>query len=75
MDDTATSPSARLTVNHCCETSRLERQLLARAYQHVFPEVRRSLADSLIKPPTMSSGLSALQQPPGWRQEDMHVAM
>jgi hypothetical protein len=33
------------TVIRCCEASRLQGQLLARAYQRVFPEVRRPLGE------------------------------
>jgi hypothetical protein len=49
MDDPATCPSAQLTVSRGCETSRLQGQLLARAYQHIFPEVCRSVANPVLK--------------------------
>ena len=75
MDDPATSPSDRLTVSHCCETSRLERQLLARVYQLIFPEVRRSLADPAVQAIGDDPRLAALQRPPARRQENGHVAM
>jgi hypothetical protein len=55
MDDHTTSPPMPWTVSRYCEVSRLQRQLLARAYQHVFPEVRRPLVDSRIKPPAANS--------------------
>lgn len=38
MDDLTTSPPAPWTVSRACEASRLQGQLLARAYQHVFPQ-------------------------------------
>jgi hypothetical protein len=34
---------ARWSVVRLCESSRHQRQLLAQAYQQVFPQVRRSL--------------------------------
>jgi hypothetical protein len=55
MDDHTTSPQMPCTVSRCCEVSRLQGQLLARAYQRVFPEVRRPLVDSRIKPPAANS--------------------
>jgi len=53
MDDPPISPSVQLTVIRCCETSRLQGQLLARAYQHLCPEVRRPLVDPLVGPLAM----------------------
>jgi hypothetical protein len=41
MDGHTIPPSPPCTVIRTCETSRLQRQLLARAYQQVCPEVRR----------------------------------
>jgi hypothetical protein len=64
MDDPPTSPLVQLTVSRCCETSRLQGQLLARAYQHLYPEVRRPLVDPLIGPLAMaasSAGATAAQ--------------
>ena len=49
MDDPANYSSAPLTVSRSCEASRLQGQLLARAYQRIFPEVRRSLANAIPK--------------------------
>lgn len=43
MDDGTTPPPARYVVTHACEPIRLQGQLLARAYQQVFPEVRRAV--------------------------------
>jgi hypothetical protein len=51
MDDLTTSPPAPCTVSRACEASRLQGQLLARAYQHVFPQVRRPIVDRTINPP------------------------
>jgi hypothetical protein len=45
MDDLTRSPPAPRTVSRTCEASRLQGQLLARAYQLIFPEVRRPLVD------------------------------
>jgi len=55
MDDQATSPPARWTVSRECETSRLQGQLLARAYQHVFPQVRRRIIDPVARPSATDS--------------------
>lgn len=51
MDDLTTSPPARWTVSRACEASRLQGQLLARAYQHVFPQVRRPIVDRTTPSP------------------------
>lgn len=51
MDDLTTSLPAPWTVRRGCEASRLQGQLLARAYQQVFPEVRRPLVDRTIATP------------------------
>jgi hypothetical protein len=48
MDDGTTPPPARCVVTHACEPSRLQGQLLARAYQQVFPEARRSLPGRFV---------------------------
>lgn len=50
MDDHTASPSTPYTVSRSCEASRLGGQLLARTYQQVFPEVRRSLVDPKARP-------------------------
>ena len=55
MDDLTTSRPAPWAVSRTCETSRLEGQLLARAYQHVFPQVRRSIVDRTIEPVLLQS--------------------
>ena len=55
MDDLTNSPPVRWTVSRECETSRLQGQLLARAYQHVFPQVRRPIVDYTINPPAIPS--------------------
>jgi len=55
MDDLTSSPPAPWTVSRCCEASRLQGQLLARAYQRIFPQVRRPLVDRTITPPAVHS--------------------
>jgi hypothetical protein len=51
MDDHTMPPSTPLPLIRCCETSRLHSQLLARAYQQVCPEIRRSLQESHAREP------------------------
>lgn len=69
MDDPPTRLSALLTVSRSCEASRLQGQLLARAYQHAFPEVRRSLANPVVKssatPPRVAGISSATRMAAG----------
>ncbi len=55
MDDHPTSLSAQLTVSRCCETSRLGGQLLSRAYEQLFPQVRRPLAGAAGGSPAVIS--------------------
>jgi hypothetical protein len=55
MDDLTSSPPARLTLSRECEASRLQGQLLARAYQHLFPQVRRPIVDRAITSPVTHS--------------------
>jgi hypothetical protein len=43
MDDRTVPPPASCTLIRSCEPSRLQRKLLARAYQQLCPEVRRCL--------------------------------
>jgi hypothetical protein len=43
MDDRVNPPSARCLLVRSSEVSRLQGQLLARAYRQVCPEVRRAL--------------------------------
>jgi hypothetical protein len=59
MDDDTTPPAGRAArtprtprcvVTHACEPSRLQGQLLARAYQHVLPEARRRLCGRVDAP-------------------------
>jgi hypothetical protein len=45
MDDRTTPPPASCALIRSCEPSRLQRQLLARAYQQLCPQVRRRLHD------------------------------
>jgi hypothetical protein len=55
MDDHPKPLSAQLTVSRCCEPSRLGGQLLSRAYEQLFPQVRRPLAGSAGDAPAMIS--------------------
>ena len=50
MDDRANPPSARCLLVRSSEVSRLQGQLLARAYQQVCPQVRRALDDLRATP-------------------------
>ncbi len=71
------SPSTCCILVRWCEASRLQRQLLARAYQQVCPEIRRSLQDCKARSdrhPTSDDG-QVLQQPPVRRREHERVAM
>ena len=43
MEGRAIPPPLPCVLIRSCEASRLQRQLLARAYQQVCPEIRRSL--------------------------------
>jgi hypothetical protein len=47
MDDRSV-PFARWSVVRTCESSRHQRQLLAQAYQQVYPQVRQSLGDGNV---------------------------
>lgn len=51
MDDLTDSPPVPWTLSRSCETSRFQGQLLARAYQQIFPEVRRPLVDRAVTLP------------------------
>ena len=50
MDGHVMPPPTPCILIRSCEASRLQRQLLARAYQQVCPEVRKSLHDSQASP-------------------------
>jgi hypothetical protein len=43
MEDRTNPPPARCVLVRSCEVSRLQGQLLARAYQQACPEVRRKI--------------------------------
>jgi hypothetical protein len=43
MEDRTIPPSSSRLLIRSCESSRLQRQLLARAYQQVCPEIRRAI--------------------------------
>lgn len=47
MDDRSV-PVSRWSVLRTCESTRHQRQLLAQAYQQVYPQVRRSLGDGNV---------------------------
>ncbi|HWE96995.1 MAG TPA: hypothetical protein VG269_23740 [Tepidisphaeraceae bacterium] len=51
MDDLTTSPRVPWAVSRACETTRLQGQLLARAYQRVFPQLRRPIVDCTMTRP------------------------
>jgi len=53
MDDRTIPPPAPCTLVRSCETTRLQRQLLAQAYQLIYPEIRSSLHE--VKRPTPMS--------------------
>jgi hypothetical protein len=46
MDDRTIPPPAPCTLMRSCETTRLQRQLLAQAYQQIYPEIRRLLHEA-----------------------------
>jgi hypothetical protein len=48
MDDRKISIPANRCVIRQCEAVRLQSQLLAQAYQQVFPQVRRPLAETRV---------------------------
>ena len=50
MDDRS-APVPRCSVVRLCESSRFQRQLLAQAYQQVFPQIQRSLAGAPVAAP------------------------
>ncbi len=56
MDDRSTTVT-RWPVVRICESSRHQRQLLAQAYQQVFPQVRQSLDSANL--PARRSGSGA----------------
>jgi hypothetical protein len=74
MDDRSiTAP--RWLVVRVCESSRHQRQLLARVYQQVFPQARQSLGSaSMALPDSMPLALH-IEPPRVLRQEREHVAV
>jgi hypothetical protein len=58
MDDRAI-PVPRCSVVRLCESSRYQRQLLAQAYQHVFPQIPRSLTGAKVAPRACAAPWSA----------------
>jgi hypothetical protein len=46
MDDQTIPPPSHCVIVRKCETNRFQKQLLARAYQQIWPELRRTLADA-----------------------------
>ena len=69
MDDDTTPPAGRAArppryvVSHACEPSRLQGQLLARAYQHVLPESRRRLCGRVDDAPAAAKAAPARLDP------------
>ena len=59
MDDRS-APVPRCSVVRLCESSRFQHQLLAQAYQQVFPQIHRSLTGAGVAAP--ASACAA----PGW---------
>lgn len=51
MDDRTIPPPPGRAVIRRCEASRFQKDLLARAYQHISPEVRRTLSDGAAPAP------------------------
>jgi hypothetical protein len=60
MDDRAT-PVPRCSVVRLCESSRYQHQLLAQAYQQVFPQIHRPLTGAGVAapPPACAAPCSA----------------
>lgn len=54
MDDPQISVPADRCVIRQCEVSRLQSQLLAQAYQQVFPQALRPLVQAKVQPPRAS---------------------
>jgi hypothetical protein len=48
MDDRPISPTRRWSVVRLCQSSRHQSQLLAQAYQQIFPQVRQPLLPRVI---------------------------
>jgi hypothetical protein len=53
MEGRAIPPPLPCVLIRSCEASRLQRQLLTRAYQQVCPEIRRPLAGTKTRAPTV----------------------
>jgi hypothetical protein len=63
MDDRSVT-AARWSVVRACESSRHQRQLLAQAYQQVFPQARQSLPSQLnLAVRSCGSAAAAAAQP------------
>jgi len=58
MEGRTIPPPTSCTVTRSCEASRLQRQLLARAYQQVCPEVRRTLPGAGVGTPVVDGATS-----------------
>jgi hypothetical protein len=57
MDDRTIPPPPGRAVIRRCEASRFQKELLARAYQHLSPEVRRTRIDGAAPPARTQQGL------------------
>lgn len=54
MEGHTVPPPTRCALKRTCETSRLQHQLLARAYRQVCPEIRRSVLEAGGRTPTVN---------------------
>ena len=53
MDDRTIPPPAPCILSRSCESSRLQRQLLAQAYQQIYPQLRRLLHEATNRTPML----------------------
>jgi hypothetical protein len=78
MDDRPVTVArvTRWSVLRLCESSRHHRQLLAQAYQQVFPQARQSLQSINVAVAGSCAGSATpIQRPPAWPEEREHVAV
>ena len=71
MDDRPVVAVARWSVLRLCESSRHHRQLLAQAYQQIFPQVHQSLSMNVAAGSCGSA--TPIQRPPAWPEEREHA--
>jgi hypothetical protein len=60
MDDPTIPPPAPCILIRSCETTRLQRQLLAQAYQRIYPEIRRLLHEAKSPTPMIEGPIDVL---------------